>query len=376
MIRPRANALWIRLIPAFFAVAISLPSEAARRPCIDLLGPSTDVDQLFDRNQVARGGMLEDRQFVSDTADLLLKYVAKIGSLNGYLTDSSVALIKKLGKDPANYELLRPSFEKVQKALFDANSAWNNGVHGAIRILGAFCTTKAFSKDIPELFEKALEAAAHENSAARAGEFIAIYFKNLKDARLRGKIVDTVFAMAKDGEQRPLFWFMKMNAAPEFFRRTPIVLGVDDQLERLGEKIGGASYGTWGEWNWVNWDSKSIPLFRKTFRKVAPEAESIHFAVGVQIADLDSLREQFSEIRAKGNRKVLEELSAAHEGYEGMTRIRLGRKNISITNLELYWILEDPELLAKTTFYERDRPISEAKRKAMLEALLPLVGNR
>jgi hypothetical protein len=42
---------------------------------------------------------------------------------------------------------------------------------------------------------------------------------------------------------------------------------------------------------------------------------------------------------------------------------------LSISNLELYWVLTNPEFLAKTTFYDGYKEVSPQKMKAVIKSL-------
>jgi hypothetical protein len=52
-------------------------------------------------------------------------------------------------------------------------------------------------------------------------------------------------------------------------------------------------------------------------------------------------------------------------------RPRIDKGQVSITDLELYWLLSNPAWLKKTTFYRKGRPIPNDQVNAIIRQLLP-----
>ncbi len=328
-------------------------------------------------DQIGRADILTDQNFVKESVELIQKYIARQETLqaHGYLSRRAASLIKKLGQFPENTEMLRPLYKQVFKLHFDPNV--DVDLFTLNDLLGPFCVAKTFSEERTAIFQKALETSADTRLRGSSHNLIIYYFKYLKDERLRKEIISHMFSILKDAEQRHVFiQFMSVNHTPQLFQGTPIVLGVEKDLERLGQKMGAVSYKDWSNMQWVDWDSKSILSFKKTFDKVAPESSMIHFAVGAFINDLASLKESFLKIRTMEDEAALKELGNTYENYAGTRRPILNKGKVSITNLELFWIFQRPELLSKVIFYEKTEPISKEKIDKMLDALAPIVRSQ
>ena len=108
---------------------------------------------------------------------------------------------------------------------------------------------------------------------------------------------------------------------------------------------------------WVE-DARAIPTFKPKFHKVLNQTSAAHFEVGKLLRNTDALKKALATIHQMGDGATLKELM---QMYEHAGKPNLINREISITNLELYWIVMNPDFLAKTTFYESRNPISQER---------------
>ncbi len=206
-----------------------------------------------------------------------------------------------------------------------------------------FVKISKFSEETTQLAKAALRTL--EEQEVRLGLFFSGVYKNLKDPEVKQLIVDH-FLTTLFSKQRDILHFAYNNKVQQF-RNIPIALASRERLDELSIRAGAINYKEWELFGWMN-DSKSISAsgFGKAFKIVAEQTDAIHFEIGDLVKDKPAFKQAFKRVaqmlKEHGDEYVLDYLADVYEKKEKTGyRPRLDKGQISITNLEFFWIVSD-----------------------------------
>jgi hypothetical protein len=247
-------------------------------------------------------------------------------------------------------------------------------------ILKTICDIPVFRRDIPGILEKVLANVRSENSKKSLRDIFGPALKYLPDGPLKTEIIDYALSTLKGGDTRwAVELVVKMNPELNLYRRLPVNLGINKNLENFSRKVGALNYKEWENFDWVP-NSKAIEPFRETFHTVLDTTPTIYFEADAQFRDLTKTRAAMAKIHAIiqefGEAEPIKRVYAAylHSGALDTGKHLVFRNDeISITSLELFWTLEREDYFAKTIFYENGRPISKTRLEEIKRVLLPSV---
>jgi len=286
--------------------------------------------------------------------------------------------IQTLAKQTGNYETLLPLLNDTLK-LFDevaAKLAKEKDFTGGrvateiFKILNAFCASPSFKKEFPGILEA---VSAKGFGLSGASRFMTANFGRSKNPELRAKMAHFFLHDLAEPERSTLINFAKKFPGTEELKQIPIALGVEERLGQLKVRTRSVDYKEWEPLGWMA-DSTSIGPFKEALLKAADQAPAIHFEIGELLNDR-TMKAVFKEIDQKGDQNLLNDLEKLYEKFqneeavEATDRPKLGNGKISITSLELYWILRNPAFLKKTTFYQKGKPVPAGEINRFAQSL-------
>jgi hypothetical protein len=360
--------LWKRYVViallAIGEVVAASPQNAFGAECRWALTSRSSANQIertiLEMEDAAQGANLRDPEFTRAAAkalDLMLSH----RELSGYIYSSAARTVSKLGRFSVNRESLVPVYRRTLERFLKVQGS---RATDHMDLLIGFSSGPVMRPEVIETMNLFFRLAEEKDPPRRIDEYLARYFRYLGAGQLRDGIIAYFLKSLKSDGRGHLYYFGQLNAIEEL-KQIPVALGVKKSLNRLSWITRSLNYREWDHFNWVK-DAKAIPSFGSAFRTVVGQTSAVHFELGALLKDLPALARSFAEIRAKGERRVLRELAALHGDMDSPN---LGNGRLSITNLELFWILGDPQFLAKTTFYEGYRPIDERRVRQIIGRL-------
>ncbi len=300
----------------------------------------------------------KDPQFVErflQFADARLAGLKKNEALNHTVTWTLEILVRY----PENHPQLLSFYKRLIQKYGQGDLHLLNSLD-AQEFAAQFAKIPEFANETGDLVRLALRA--HEESGVNVNQYLTTVFKRLSDVEIKKQIIDH-FMKTLFSENRSILHFAYVNKVPQF-RKIPIALGPRETLEKFSIRMGAVNYREWELFRWME-DSKSITGFKKAFQIVADQTSAIHFEIGSLIQDKGAFQQAMKTIEQlvekHGDQYVLDSLAELYEQKQrkGVAHPRLNNGSISITNLEFYWIIKNPQYLGKTRFYNRFKVMSD-----------------
>lgn len=324
-----------------------------------LVNPYSQIEDVFQVFELAKGPAAKDSLFVVQFSQIILKWE---GSLEKYTHGHHTLAwsLEQLLSHPENYKLLRPLYHILVERFMAGNYHILTNFDFQSLIVN-FSKIPDFADETTRLTGAALRISAKKK--IKFNHFFTNIYKNIKDVEVKQNIVDH-FLMTLFSKDREIIHFAYNNKLRQL-RKIPMALGSREVLERLSVRTGSINYKEWELFRWMD-DSKSISSsgFGRAFKIVADQTDAIHFEIGNLIKDGPAFKHAVQKIaqmvKEQGDEYVLDYLADIYEmkGKKGV-RPHLNSGQISITNLEFFWIVTNREYLSKTHFYRNYKEISK-----------------
>ena len=322
------------------------------------VNPYSQIENPYQIFELANGPAAKDSLFVMQFSQIILKWESNLENStpsHGTLARS----LEQLLSHPENYKLLRPLYHILVERFMAGNFHILTNLDFQSLIVN-FSKIPDFADETTRLTGTALRISAKKK--IKFNLFFTYIYKNLKDEEIKQNIVDH-FLMTLFSKDRDILHFAYNNKLRQL-RKIPMALGSREVLQRLSVRTGSLNYKEWELFRWMD-DSKSISSsgFGRAFKIVADQTDAIHFEIGNLIKDGPAFKHAVQKIaqivKEHGNEYVLDYLADIYEMKEKKgVRPHLNRGQISITNLEFFWIVTNREYLSKTHFYRNYKEIS------------------
>jgi hypothetical protein len=325
------------------------------------------VDDIVKLESLANKQRKKDPAFQKAALTAVERALNQTKFSAGYVQQRAADLLLWLSEIPANQGKIEKLYTNFEKKILTNNQV----LETSHDFFERFISIPYLRERAENLMRTVLKASGSNRQFQGDDAFFTRHFKSIKDPKLRADVTEHMLSYLEKSkaDRNPLYNFSRVNPRVKELKEIPVALGVHSNLSKMSRLKRAAIYREWSLLGWVS-DGETIGTFRAPFHKVMKQSPKIHFEIGALLKDIDGLKESTAKIKKMGDREALRKIKTAylnHSNPETMPKFRDGE--LSITNLELYWILTNPDFLAKTTFYDQYKEVSPEKIKTLIKAL-------